>query len=282
MQKKTLHWIVFAVAIALALFQYLNEDVSTDLATPEPASVTQTSVLSSTDTPAPVVNVSETETPATVESPTVTVAPPLTAVPTETSWLDKPTGDFDFFVLALSWSPDYCASNGGDDPQQCSIGKKLDFVLHGLWPQYDNGYPIFCSTETLPDDLKDEFSGLYPSEALFDHEWEKHGTCTGLTPEGYLLWSQELKESVMIPAAFNSPEEPFRTDAEGLKASFMQVNAEFNEDSFAVYCSGSGRFLKELFVCFAKDGSPTDCGSDLHNKASKSCGQADFLVRNTR
>ena len=63
-------------------------------------------------------------------------------------------GQFDFYVLALSWSPDYCASDGQDDFQQCSIGKKLGFVLHGLWPQYNQGYPSDCSTEKLPAAVK--------------------------------------------------------------------------------------------------------------------------------
>ncbi|MBT3339105.1 MAG: ribonuclease [Anaerolineae bacterium] len=185
-------------------------------------------------------------------------------------------------MMALSWSPDYCASNGSNDPQQCSIGKKLDFVLHGLWPQYESGYPSYCSTESMDYDLIDEYWGLYPSEKLFDHEWEKHGTCTGLTPEGYLLWSQELKEGLEIPAAFDSPLEPFRTDAEELKEAFIETNPEFSEDSFAVYCSDSGRFLKEIFVCYEKDGDPRACSGELLKKASKSCGQPDFLVRNTR
>ena len=196
--------------------------------------------------------------------------------------LEEADGDFDYYVMALSWSPDYCESTGYQDEQQCSIGKQLDFVLHGLWPQYENGWPSYCSTEELPYDLKDEFAGLYPSEKLFDHEWEKHGTCTGLSPESYLLWSQAVKEYLVIPPSYDSPLEPFRADAESLKDDFIEFNSEFSEDSFAIYCSGSGRFLKEIFVCYEKDGTPRECSDEVLEKASKSCGREDFLVRNTR
>lgn len=273
MQKKTLRWIMLVIVAVVALVQYFSESPETEPipAEPAPATVAQ---AEKTESSLPATEVLQTESPATEETPIV--------VQTETVFLPEPTGGFDFFVLALSWSPDYCASAGSNDPEQCSIGKKLDFVLHGLWPQYNNGYPSYCSTETLSDALKDEYPGLYPSETLYGHEWEKHGTCTGLQPEEYLEWSQELKDVVIIPPAYDSPAEPFRTDSDGLKAAFMQVNPAFEDASFAVYCSGSGRFLKELFVCFSKDGSPIDCGSNLHKQAAKSCGQDDFLVRNTR
>jgi ribonuclease T2 len=38
-------------------------------------------------------------------------------------------GKLDFYVLTLSWSPDYCAKNARPDPQQCNPGKKYGFVL---------------------------------------------------------------------------------------------------------------------------------------------------------
>ena len=124
------------------------------------------------------------------------------AVPAKTATKDKVTkvaatrtpkaaptqarsADFDFYVLSLSWSPDYCATTDNADPQQCSVGKRLGFVLHGLWPQYINGYPSDCATTRLPDKTLAQFPNLFPSTSLAIHEWRKHGTCSGLTPEGY-------------------------------------------------------------------------------------------------
>jgi ribonuclease T2 len=189
-------------------------------------------------------------------------------------------GDFDYFVLALSWAPDFCSSN--NDPQECAIGRKLGFVLHGLWPQYNVGYPSTCSNVKLPADVRAQFTNIYPNDSLIVHEWEKHGTCSGLIPRDYLSLSRQIKESVVIPAAYINPQEPFRVTTTELKTAFIQDNPAFSEFSLEPGCSGSGRFLAELYVCFAKDGSPASCGADVHKTALKSCAQKDFLVRNTR
>lgn len=192
------------------------------------------------------------------------------------------TGNFDFYILALSWSPDYCAANGVNDSQQCGSGKKLGFVLHGLWPQYNRGYPSDCTAEKLPASVKSRFSGLYPSEKLIEHEWSKHGTCSGLTPEQYFSLSQKLKESVIIPAAFQAPAKPVRVTTAQFKEALVTANSALRESAFAVYCSGSGRFLKDVFVCFTRDGKPTACSRELQMRAARSCQRSDFLVRNVR
>ena len=212
--------------------------------------------------------------------PTRTFAPTLPAAATKTP--ADSFGKFDYFVLALSWAPDYCAANGSSDPQECGLGKKLGFVLHGLWPQYNQGYPSNCGSEPLPAAVKAQFPGLYPNDTLFEHEWAKHGTCSGLTPERYLAFTRQIKDSVAIPPSLRAPQSPIRTTAADLKDQFIQVNSGFSPADLAVNCSSSGRYLSEMYVCFAKDGQPAACGADVQKSAAKSCGQTDFLVRNTR
>jgi ribonuclease T2 len=190
--------------------------------------------------------------------------------------------DFDYYVLSLSWSPQYCATDGSDDSQQCSLGRKLGFVLHGLWPQYERGYPSNCSDESFPSYLKQDFPALYPSNALYTHEWEKHGTCSGLTPVDYLAASKQLRDSVVIPEAYRSPAEPFRVTVEGLQDDFLNANPNLSANGIAVLCSDSGRFLSELRVCFTIEGQPRSCSAEVLKDASKSCGQSDFLVRNVK
>ncbi|BAY13404.1 ribonuclease T2 family protein [Calothrix sp. NIES-2098] len=205
------------------------------------------------------------------------------AIPNAVSAQNRGTpGQFDFYVLTLSWSPDYCATNGDRDRQQCKSGKKLGFVLHGLWPQYQSGYPANCSTEKLPKQLKQQFAGLYPSDKLFDHEWEKHGTCSGKTPQEYLALSKQFKDSVAIPTAYNRPQKPFRTTIKDLRNTFVSSNNQFVADGIAPYCSGSGRFLQEVFFCYSKDGKPGACSEEILKRSQKSCGQPNFLVRNVR
>jgi ribonuclease T2 len=158
----------------------------------------------------------------------------------------------------------------------------LGFILHGVWPSYGYGYPSYCSNESMSDELMYEYPGVYPNDFLYDHEWGKHGTCTGLDPEEYLIMSQQLKDSIIIPTAFESPEEPFRTSVDELLEAFMQANPNFEKESFAVNCSDSGAYLTELYVCYSKDGYPSECGADVLDIASESCSQPDFLVRNVR
>ncbi len=191
-------------------------------------------------------------------------------------------GKFDFYVLAMSWSPDYCAKNGDRDQQQCKDGKKLGFVLHGLWPQYQKGYPASCTAEKLPEAVKQQFPGLFPSQKLYGHEWSKHGTCTGLTPVQYLGLSKQLKDAVSIPPAYQKPSKPFRATISNLKQEFTNANRGLIGDSVAPYCSGSGRFLQEVFVCYTKDGKPGPCSAEVLKRSQKSCGQPDFLVRSVR
>lgn len=201
--------------------------------------------------------------------------------PTPGKRVKNTPGDFDFFVLALSWSPDYCANNA-NDAQQCSLGKKLAFVLHGLWPQYTRGYPADCSIVKLPKDAQQKFPNLYPSSKLYTHEWDKHGTCSGLKPLEFLALSKSLKESIVIPTAYRSPAKAFRTTIDDLKTAFVAANSTLGEDALAAQCSGSGRFLKELYVCFSREGKPIACSKELQQDEAKSCGRADFLVRNVK
>ncbi|GAK51042.1 ribonuclease, T2 family [Candidatus Moduliflexus flocculans] len=191
-------------------------------------------------------------------------------------------GEFDFYVLALSWSPTYCDDNGANDPQQCGIGKRFGFVLHGLWPQYEKGYPSECSSTQMPDKVTAEFPGLYPNDKLYRHEWEKHGTCSGLTPKQYLALSKTLKESVNIPKAYRKPEKPLRVTTDEIAAAFQSSNPTFEHASFAVYCADSGRFLREILVCFDQDGRPISCSNDIRRKAAKSCQQPTLLIKNVR
>src|SRR5947209_16704458 len=55
-------------------------------------------------------------------------------------------GQFDFYVLSLSWSPSFCEAAGerGTPPQQQCGARPYSFVVHGLWPQYERGFPEFC------------------------------------------------------------------------------------------------------------------------------------------
>jgi ribonuclease T2 len=205
-------------------------------------------------------------------------AAPISTLPANLA----PSANFDYFVLALSWSPDYCATTGSGDAQECALGRRLGFVLHGLWPQNNQGYPSNCASDPLPASVKAQFSTLYPNDSLADHEWLAHGTCTGLDPAGYLALAQTIRRSMAVPGSYQSPAAAFNATVGGLKQDFTQANPGFTPADFEVMCSGSGRYLKELYVCFSRAGQPTACGTDVHKSALKSCQSPDFVVRNIR
>jgi ribonuclease T2 len=191
--------------------------------------------------------------------------------------------DFSYYVTVLSWSPDFCATNPkASKSTQCDVGRKYGFVLHGLWPQHERGYPADCSNEQIPNNIKKKCD-IFPTVGLCLHEWKKHGTCSKLGAEGYLDLSAKLKNSLVIPDHFKAPETTIRTNAEQLKAEFVAKNAGFSKDAIAPYCSGSGRFLKEVFFCYDKAGKPRACSAEVLNRSAKSCAQKDgFVVRNVK
>jgi ribonuclease T2 len=272
----TQYLVVLVILVLAALLRVLNSRLE------EPSADGPVAITSVPQMPIELTSTGISLTATLTRAPKPTVEQPPTVASADEVIPTDHLSQFDFYVLALSWSPDYCAANGSNDPQQCSLGKKLGFVLHGLWPQYNKGYPSNCSTEKMPDSVKTQFPGLYPNDDLFDHEWEKHGTCTGLSPVEYLQAGKTLKASVTVPDEFRSPEKPFRTTMDQLKNLFAQSNPGFSVDGVEVSCSGSGKYLKEIYVCFALDGTAAPCSAEMHKTALKSCQAKDFLVRNTR
>lgn len=189
-------------------------------------------------------------------------------------------GQFDYYVMALSWSPDYCAVRP-DDREQCS--RQYGFVLHGLWPQYQRGYPADCSRERFDEGMLQQFAGLYPSRKLYRHEWEKHGTCSGLGQAAYHQLAAGLKARLAVPAAYQAPVQPLRKTLPELKAELQAANPWLGPRALAVSCSGGGRFLKEIYLCTDKQGRQgRQCGDDVLASERRSCRQPDILVRSVR
>lgn len=187
--------------------------------------------------------------------------------------------EFDFYVLSLSWSPEYCEAH----PAERQCGRGYGLVLHGLWPQYQTGYPEFCSREPMKPKWVKEFSGLYPNEGLAFHEWKRHGSCSGLSPRDYLQFSQQLKQSFVEPGALKNLSKPLRITASQLNQEIVAANPGLSAQSISFSCTGAGRFLQEIYLCFDKTGDKgVACSADMQKRSRRSCGQADFLVRNVR
>jgi ribonuclease T2 len=172
--------------------------------------------------------------------------------------------------LALSWSPSFCASRGHRDPLQCNSRQRYDFVVHGLWPQYRRGWPQYCDAgvarlpEALPEDLIDSMLDIMPSRDLVRHQWNKHGTCTGLDPRDYFALTRRLHDAIRIPARYIEPALSIEVSVGQIVADFVATNRKLTPAMISVDCGnrrGNAR-LAELRLCFSRDGQPTACGDN--------------------
>jgi ribonuclease T2 len=174
---------------------------------------------------------------------------------------------FDYFVLALSWSPSYCAGEvGQNDRQQCAPGRRFAFVVHGLWPQLNEGWPEYCRTKEdwIPPRVIDGVIDIMPSKSLIIHEWKKHGTCSGLSQRDYFGRIRQLFDKVRIPARYLSPQEPVMVSPAQLVTDFVKTNKGLTEDMLSVQCGNAKdqARLSELRVCVNKSGDFIACGSN--------------------
>jgi ribonuclease T2 len=164
-------------------------------------------------------------------------------------------GNFDYYLFTLSWSPEYCHSHR--EAVECAGGNHYGFIVHGLWPQFFNGrYPERCSTDNVPDNPS-SVSGIMPDPSLIRHEWQTHGTCSGLSPNQYFGLIRQTFDSIRIPTAFVNPTRSFTMRPSDVKQAFRQANPKIGDSSIAVSCPQN--YLTGVQICVAKNGTPISC-----------------------
>jgi ribonuclease T2 len=163
-------------------------------------------------------------------------------------------GQFDFYVLSLSWSPSFCATNGdrrGSD-EQCNRGRPFAFVVHGLWPQYERGFPQRCGEAPWIDrELIRSMTDIMPAYGLVLHEWKTHGTCSGLSGEDYFKAVRRAYEHVKIPQRFVRINDYLTVSPDEVERAFIESNPGLAGDMVSVTCDS--RHLREVRVCMSKD-----------------------------
>lgn len=186
-------------------------------------------------------------------------------------------GPFDHYVLALSWSPQHCASTKtrpGDT--QCATGRRFGFVAHGLWPQHEKGWPEFCGGRALDASLVEGMLDIMPSRELVRHQWKKHGTCSGLAAAAYFDRVREAFRSVKIPAEFQGPRASVRTSPGRFRRALLEANPALRDDGVAIVCRG--RFLSEVRVCLDTGLRPRRCSPGTRDR----CPGPEMIVRPVR
>lgn len=164
-------------------------------------------------------------------------------------------GDFDFYVLALSWSPGFCELDGDSsrNREQCAEGAGLRFVVHGLWPQNERGYPSDCGPSgRIPSRIAlQEAEGVFPTESLARYQWRKHGTCSGSSPADYFRDVRRARDAVTIPPVLAKAERDQSWTAIDLERAFVAANLGLRTDMMSVACKRG--VLQEVRICFGKD-----------------------------
>lgn len=180
-------------------------------------------------------------------------------------------GRFDYYVLVLSWAPSWCRS-GKDarDSNSCDRGRRAGFVVHGLWPQYERGWPSDCATAE-PGPTRRESAAmvdLMGSSGLAWYQWRKHGRCSGLSASDYLATIRAASESIAMPEVFSKLDREVSLPARVVEDAFIEANPALRRDGITVTCQGQD--IQEVRICLSKDLSPRACAPDTRRDCSRS------------
>jgi ribonuclease T2 len=186
------------------------------------------------------------------------------------------SGQFDYYLLTLSWAPSYCLLHPADRAECGARG--YGFVLHGLWPQFDSGgYPEACASDALLDEPAAAIGRtLYPSARLMQHEWDAHGTCSGLSAADYFRTVDRALAVVKAPPLLEAPRSRQSLSADQISAAFVAANPDLAPEDLAVACSGST--LSEVRICLRRDLKLRSCGHRVHSN----CGTDSVQVPSSR
>jgi len=180
---------------------------------------------------------------------------------------DAASGEFDYYLLSLSWSPAFCLQS--PRAAECNGPRRYGFIVHGLWPQNERGWPENCAAGTrVPESVVQGIADLMPARGLVSHEWSAHGTCSGLDPADYFALVRRAYDTVAIPVQFSRPAGAIEQSPSAITAEFLRANPRLPPQSVVATCSGQGTpRLREVHLCFSRDLTPRPCSADALREA---------------
>lgn len=180
------------------------------------------------------------------------------------------SGRFDYYVLALSWAPSWCETTTDHrDSLSCDKGRGAGFTVHGLWPQYERGWPDNCpTTQHGPSRAQTRaMVDLMGSSGLAWYQWRKHGTCSGLSAQGYFDATREAAGRIAIPPIFSQLDRDVSLPARVVEDAFIEANPTLTRNAVTVTCQD--RRLQEVRICLTRDLQPRDCAPDARRDCSR-------------
>lgn len=186
----------------------------------------------------------------------------LTALPALAE--NDKAGEFDYYVMALSWSPNWCEIEGdakGSD--QCDPRHDHGWILHGLWPQYHRGFPSYCRTSERPPSRgqTNAMADIMGTGGLAWHQWKKHGVCSGLSPAQYYALSREAYATVVRPSVFRKLDREIKLPASVVEDAWLKANPMLEKDGVTITCRQN--HIQEARICLSRDLKPVPCGQDV-------------------
>jgi ribonuclease T2 len=177
----------------------------------------------------------------------------------------EPAGAFDYYVLALSWS---------DQRGSPQCDRPFGWVLHGLWPQNERGWPSYCRTGAR-DPARSETAAMgdimgTPGAAWY--QWKKHGRCAGLSAEDYFEAARKAYDAVVKPPVFRKLDAPVTLPASVIEDAFLKANPALKPDMITITCKS--RRIQEARICLTRDFEPRVCGQDT----VRDCAMTDALL----
>lgn len=174
-------------------------------------------------------------------------------------------GTFSYYLLALSYAPDFCNQPQGDkDPRECGVGRHVGFIVHGLWPQGETSRgPVNCGgSAAVPQVVIQATLSYVPTESLIQHEWTTHGTCSGLGAADYFATLRNARDSITLPPDLDQPSQLLQLSPAQIEANVAAANPSFPAAAFRTSCYRDGE-LQELRACLNKDLPPRPCGESV-------------------
>jgi ribonuclease T2 len=199
------------------------------------------------------------------------------AMMTTAAWAEgEKAGEFDYYVMALSWSPNWCALEGdarGSD--QCDARHDHGWILHGLWPQFERGWPSYCNSQARNPSRGETgaMADIMGSGGLAWHQWKKHGRCSGLSAGDYFALSRAAYERVNRPALLRKLTEPVKLPASVIEEAFLEENPDLSADMITITCKD--RYIQEARICLTRELEPRRCGRDVIRDCSQSNARFD-------
>lgn len=224
--------------------------------------------------------------------------------PKGVEFIGQPIGEFDLYVLALSWAPQFCVNTPNKTLPGCLPQPRQywqeHLTLHGLWQDYANGtYSSYCSTENLlPDELfyaegrynleqnwpnlANPLNGTVADRTTnYDHEWSKHGSCQGLSQQEYFHKALELQADVGTP--------PELITNRGGNVTRSQLQNHFiapgvTAPQAAILTCTKDNYLQEIWICYNRAPNSIQVAERIpcppqSIQASDNCGNSSIQIR---